>query len=73
MMDSHLFSRLPKDTRLLGKLSISGCRHLLNHSCIVFTQYPQSQLVVKTVIIADQTLITVSENECLYQCVQGYT
>ena len=44
------------DTRLRGKLAIPVCRHLLRHSCIVFTQYPQSQLVVYTVIIAEQTV-----------------
>ena len=54
-----------EDTRLLGKLVIPVCRRLLRHSCIVFTQHPQSQLVVYTVIIAKQTLITVSENECI--------
>ena len=40
------------------------------HSCTVFPQDPQSQLVVYTVIIAEQTLITVSENECIYRCDQ---
>ena len=42
-----------EDTRLLGKLALPVCRHLLRHSCIVFTQHPQSQLVVYTVIIAE--------------------
>ena len=51
--------------------AINPCfRHLLRHSCIDFTQHPQSQLVVYTVIIAEQTVITVSENECIYQCDQ---
>ena len=59
-----------EDTRLLGKLAIPVCRHLLRHRCIVFTQHPQSQLVVYTVIIAEQTVIAVSENECIYQCDQ---
>ena len=59
-----------EDTCLLGKLAILVCRHLLRHSCIVFTQHPQSQLVVYAVIIAEPTVITVSENECIYQCDQ---
>ena len=50
-----------KDIRLLGKLAIPVCRHLLRHICIVFTQHPQSQLVVYTTIIAEQTIITVSK------------
>ena len=56
-----------EDTRLLGKLAIPVCRHPLRHSCIVFTQHPQSQLVVYTVTTAEQRVITVSENECIYQ------
>ena len=59
-----------EDTRLLGKLAISVCKHLLRHSCIVFTQHTHSQFVVYTVIIAEQTVITISENECIYQCGQ---
>ena len=55
---------------LLVKLPISVCRHLPRHSCIVLTQQTQSQLVVYTVIIAEQTVITVSENECIYHCDQ---
>ena len=51
-------------THTLGKLAIPVCRHLLMHSCIVFTQHPQSQLVGYTLII------TVSGNECIYQCDQ---
>ena len=50
-----------EDTRLLRKLAIPICRHLLRHSCIVFTQNPQSQLVGYTVIIDEQTVITVSD------------
>ena len=65
-MAGHLI----EDTRLLGKLAITVCRHLLRHSCIVFTQHPQSQLVFYTIIIAEQTVITVSENDCIYQCDQ---
>ena len=59
-----------EDTGLLGKLAIPVCRHLLRHSSIVVTQHPQSQLVVYTEIIAEQTVVTVSENECIYQCDQ---
>ena len=60
-----------EDTRLLeGKLAISIYRHLLRHSCFVFRQHLQSQLVVYTVRIAEQTVITVSENECILQCDQ---
>ena len=63
-----------EDTCLLGKLAIPVCRHLLRHSYTVFTQHPQSQLVVYTLIIAEQTVITVSENECIpYQCDQELT
>ena len=46
------------------------CTHPPRHSCIVFTQHPQSQFVVHAVIIAEQMVITVSENECIYQCDQ---
>ena len=53
-------------TSLLGKLAIPVCRHLIRHSCIVSTQHPQSQLVVYTVIIAEQTVINISEKECIY-------
>ena len=59
-MVGHLISSI------LVNLAIPVCRHLLRHSCIVFTQHPQSQLVVYTVRIAEQTVITVSENECIY-------
>ena len=41
------------DTRLIGKLAVPIGRHLLWHSCIIFTQHPQSQLVVYTAIIAE--------------------
>ena len=61
-----------EETRLLRKLAIPVCRHMLMHSYIVFTQHPQSQLVVYTVIIAEQTIITVSENQCIYQCYQEF-
>ena len=70
-MHIYIHNGLPlEDTRLLGKLAIPVCRHLLKHGCTVFTQHPQSQLVVYTAIIAEQTVITVSENECIYQCDQ---
>ena len=55
---------------LLRKLAIPVWKHLLRHSCIVFTQHPQKQLVVYTVIIAEQTVITVSEKNFIYQCDQ---
>ena len=51
-------------------------REANNHrsgTCIVFTQHTQSQHVVYTVIIAEQTVTTVSGNECIYQCDQELT
>ena len=72
---THIHNGWPgdfEDTRLLGKLATPVCRHLLRHICIVFTQHPQSQFVVHTVIIAEQTVITVSENECIYYCGQEF-
>ena len=73
-MPTYLHTYIPngwtvdfEDTRLRGKLAIPVCRHLLWHSCIVFSQHPQRQLVVYTVIIAEETVITVAENELVYQ------
>ena len=44
-----------EDTRLLGKLAIPVCRHLFRHSCIVFTQHPQSQLRMSVYISMNKT------------------
>ena len=61
-----------EDIRLGGKPAIPMCRHLFKDSCVVFTQNPQSQIVVYTVGIAEQRVITVSENECIYtRVIQG--
>ena len=57
-------------TRCRGHPSTREASNTRSGTCIVFTLHPQSQLVVYTVIIAEQTVTTVSKNECIYQCDQ---
>ena len=45
-----------EDTPLLGKLTITVCRCMLRYSYIIFTQHPQSKLVLYTVIMYGQDI-----------------